>query len=687
MTVKDEQGNERELLVGDLVKVAMPNGADYCFRVRHITEASANYEAYVNCADWLPPYGDYFKPDKITWLSSEPVSEDKEPTLAMRRQRLEINLKAAYDRTIGSDSDACLIHRLRMMFRSPQQHPWFWRAVTESIEDPRKVSFATSMLDVDNNSRRRFCSVSKFLKGKAREYGADFTDEEANRIGELVGNHFPDTYDYTFKVVNGGVEDAYNSDEGNAFSSCMQGCSYVRWYDDNPDKVGIVKIMQGPRYVGRALIWNTDQGVTVVDRVYPSNNGPHTNALHAWCEKNGYDYKTRQSSCPGYFKSARTDYTVMMSKWPSNGYFPYIDTFAYTNDDPKDEGPIKLKCNGEGQYTFQSTGGGYDGGVRCCQCGRIVDEDDANYADGDYYCDDCFGENFVHLDYRLPNGRWVEVTVSNDDCVECEHCEEARRCQDTDNVRIGRHNVTWCLMCIEDDATACDGCGYLRENDDITVAEEGNAYCSKCFKETCSTCEECGSAHETENMLVADDKHYCSDCAPEGAEAAEKEEEVKAEPTPTPAPVAADAFKYPECWPVNSINLCPCITCVEITRRRRAYFLEQTHSLPNGLCPCGCGIQFRLFGATLPEYLAAPYPNAHERRLLAEQNHPAQPVAIDSPSSTASNPYWNSTNDNTFAGVPLFQLFQWLTSTGRDIPVGGEMIVETFIPEEEALNG
>jgi hypothetical protein len=172
--------------------------------------------------------------------------------------------------------------------------------------------------------------------------------------------------------------------------------------------------MQGNDFRGRALIWTTDDGRSVVDRVYPSDNGSHTNALHLWCEENGYDYKKIQSSSDGCLKSDRMDYTVTMVP-PEDGVFPYLDTFKYTDDHPEETETIKLELV-ERMYSFRSTDGGWEGGLRCYYCEDRISEDECETAsNGRSYCSSCYGENFTYLSYTRPNGRHVEEEYHIDD--------------------------------------------------------------------------------------------------------------------------------------------------------------------------------------------------------------------------------------------------------------------------------
>ncbi len=659
MTVKDEEGNERELRTGDLVKVRRDG---YFVLSRVLYTWLSGDDGYVDHCSAGRGICDSAGRGDVTWLSSEPPDDDKGMPLHERHKNLRRNLARARDRT-GGGIDYSLLNKLVDYLQYPTEHKWFWWSVAESCDDPRQVSYATSVLDVDNNIRRTRCRMSKFLKGIARRMGFEVTNEEADRIGELVGNHFPDNYDYEFEIVREAVSRVYATSCGN-IRSCMTGSSseYTKWYDDNPDKVGIVKILQGGEYIGRALIWNTDQGPTVVDRAYPSDNGPHTNALHEWCEANGYDYKTSQCSGDGCLKSRRGDYTVTMA--PSrNGTFPYLDTFKYTDDDPEDSETITLALL-DGAYSFQCTGGGYDGGNRttCEGCGDRINEDTCETSDGGYcYCSSCYEERFVYLSYTRPNGRYVEREFHRDDVCECENCNDTFSSDHTSEVQTGSRYATqyWCERCIEDDATSCCECSTIVADDAVATDSDGDAWCSSCFDNKCAVCEGCGEASLKTDMFDLDGKPICSGCIAEGDELPPLVEPVTQVTQPAPqvqqvGPV--DDWQYPPAsafMPNNSPRLCACHWCPEIVRRRREYF-RRCWSCPSDddHCPI-C----RIDGLTLDQYVAAPYPNAHEREILAQQavataegasNPPPAEGAINSPST---NPFW--AGQMSYWGIPI----------------------------------
>jgi hypothetical protein len=563
LLIKDRDGNEHEAKQGMLV-LARPGIVG---RIGRMFPGSREMQV---CS--ISGWDGYHPVEEVTLLSAEPRTEEKGRPFLERRQQLMNNISRAHMRCLdaGDDEGKRLIQKLWDCLHRSVSRPdyWFWSTVAESLDDPRKISYAPDMLFIDNDTRRRYCSMKKFLKGAVQREYCDFTEEEIERLANLVGQHFPSDYNYDFEVVTGqGVVDGYVY--GEHWGSCMHRCSdYLQFYAVNPEKVGLVKISQGGSYMGRAIIWTTDTGERVVDRTYPSDNGPHTRALHDWAEAQGFDYKTSQSCCDGYLKSKREDYVVTMKPSP-NGQYPYIDTFKHTDDDPEDSDTIRLHVESGSDYCFNSTCGSYEGGrdrCTCSNCGDAIDEDEAEYDGDDAYCGSCHRDIFVSLDYRY-NGRWVEETVHRDDAGYCDVCGESRR---PSHIRSLNNGDYCCVVCIESgDVAQCHDCSAddcYAYSDRLNEGEDGNHRCADCH-----------DAYE-ESRAEEEDKEN------EEEEAVEEEGAITppapAEPAPQPA-VSGTPLWYR--------NGCACFMCGEWRRRGVADF-----SPPRPDCGChDCTIHYR----------------------------------------------------------------------------------------------
>ncbi len=444
-------------------------------------------------------------------------------TLNTRILRLRSNLEGVCMSLPLDTPDWKLIDRLLRHIEGEgtddgsMEHLWFWRTVAESVEDPRKVSFAYRPEDTEDDDRRRFCSMAKFLKGRARQHGAKFTDEEADRIAFLVGTHFPAKEAWEFEEAKGEeLADAYY--ESPYWGSCMSGKRYFDMLANNPNKVSLVKILRSGEWVGRALLWTTNEGTRVLDRVYPSDTGHHVQAAWEWALKHGYDYREGQTCGDYSTQRGRDDYKVTL-KVGSADEFPYLDTFKYTNDNPRIESRITLRMD-SGTYTFNETDGAFAGDEEtysCCHCGdRVTDDDCRTNDDGEIYCETCYGERYVYLSYRH-HGQSVEGEYRRNDCSDCHHCGETRY----DDHMTDVEGDMFCDDCVDDHAGRCDECEERFRFANLTECD-GGSFCEDCLPTVSAECEECGARHLLDNMeevdslgpgLIRGQQQYaCSEC-------------------------------------------------------------------------------------------------------------------------------------------------------------------------------
>ena len=144
--------------------------------------------------------------------------------------------------------------------------------------------------------------------------------------------------------------------------------------------------------------------------------------------------------------------------------------------------PICIKCGNE--HDIQENISCCARKVTCAECGCEIDEDEARYIDGEYYCDDC--------------SFW------------CDCCDEYRVGVATE-VRGGG---TVCSSCLEDHYTFCDDCEeYVRNRYSNEI--NGEHICNECFEENFGPCDHCGAIHRFTDMREIAHRMLCPDCAAE----------------------------------------------------------------------------------------------------------------------------------------------------------------------------
>lgn len=120
--------------------------------------------------------------------------------------------------------------------------------------------------------------------------------------------------------------------------------------------------------------------------------------------------------------------------------------------------------------------------VICADCGCVIDEEDAEFICGDYYCHDC--------------------------CSWCDCCENYTRGEVTYVENYGYV----CEDCIED-FYCCEDCGgYFTENAVHYIENEGVYVCDECLESNFTTCDHCGEYLRNDDIHELDGKDLCEDC-------------------------------------------------------------------------------------------------------------------------------------------------------------------------------
>lgn len=175
----------------------------------------------------------------------------------------------------------------------------------------------------DKGQKRKF----KFVK--LLNYLGYKGDIKGYEIEEVI-NNLKKADTSNLEVVDGeDIRKAYLGSNyvsgGDLSSSCMSGSSaqeYLDIYVENPKQIKCLVLFDEKRKVmGRALIWNTDQGVKVMDRIYVCDN-KYISLFKSYALEN--NFKNKDSG----------DFSVSLDKYDFY-YYPYMDTFQFLD---KDEG-------------------------------------------------------------------------------------------------------------------------------------------------------------------------------------------------------------------------------------------------------------------------------------------------------------------------------------------------------------
>lgn len=356
---------------------------------------------------------------RLRLLSNDPPSEIAKPTELNLPARRKVLIDTLY--RIWRDTHHDSIGRFLEYTRTAH---WFWQTLACSISKPNRISYALAPEYVDNDKRRRSNTFGSFLRNVAPEHGLTLTD--IREVDKLLTLGFADLYNYEFEIVSGNdIIEAYdNGPESCMAGASFNGISFLQWYADNPDRIRLLKILRNGEYIGRALIWKTDCGATVLDRIYPSDQGPHIAAAICYADDQGWDYRTNHH-CADAITAHRKIYQCTL---PANRHnlYPYIDSFKYTD---AIKGPSVVLNTKGGTIIFASTNGDWSGFENvnlgpCIRCNVDVYTCDHRTINEDVYCRPCYSKVINGFDWCVKCGRMRRRNEMVDDSplTMCIHC-------------------------------------------------------------------------------------------------------------------------------------------------------------------------------------------------------------------------------------------------------------------------
>lgn len=295
---------------------------------------------------------------------------------------------------------------------------------------------------------------------------------------EVFNNRYKSKYSidgYTFRLLsNEDIPDVYDMDreEGGASlnSSCMNNDSNYLDIYKYCNKLQILILIKDDLLAGRALVWSLDDNITLMDRVYVSNDHLYDVFLdHAkergWWRKQ--DYKSysnkRNFVTPDGCLVTRT-FKVFTDTEHDN--YPYIDTFTYGGNG------YLVNSNSDYVYEYTNTDGTRDGDENA---GRVYDEINDEYIDED---------SAVYIEYG--ERRFRDRTTHIDNAVQVDGCwyhEDDENIVEIDNTWYRKDDENIC--CIDNEYYHIDDCcideynGEWALQDDCVYSEYTNGYILK----------------------------------------------------------------------------------------------------------------------------------------------------------------------------------------------------------------
>jgi hypothetical protein len=385
-----------------------------------------------------------------------------------------------------------------------------------SQEDPKKVSYAREMKYRFDNKRRVRTTLGRYFRRNEKVTQEQIPDRLLAQVTDLVFATRNKVSGGNVQILRGeAVQEAYRNKIG--AGSCMTGgcADYVEIYKYNPDKVGIA-IYCGN--LARGLLWTTDCGATILDRIYASASA-FRYALIDWGLEQGFlvvDTPERNSPFRKQWQGLKGQFKVTLDDSQCQ-YYPYMDTFFFGKHKQIKNGKgwvrrliVTNQDTGSFRYRLESTGGHLCGGY-CSDCEDSVGTD-AYEIDGRLLCNYCY-EQYEECDRCYENRRRDNMTRIRDiDEIWCDDCayRYAVRCPGCCNYIEEAHEIEddsrkYCEDCRERMAEECDGCNKWFSGG-LEESTEGNLLCSDCR----TSCDGCGDIYmKKDNPLI---NELCENC-------------------------------------------------------------------------------------------------------------------------------------------------------------------------------
>ena len=246
------------------------------------------------------------------------------------------------------------------------------------------------------------------MRGKPGKVLRALFPELSDRDIELAGNALKARarkMSYEFEVVDGReivhfyYEDNNESGSGTLNDSCMNGYEQqelVEYYADADNvKLLILRNKEGHRDIcGRALVWSTECGNTVMDRIY--GNDSTIEAFKQEAKKRGWYYRAKQSYADfTNFITPEGEEKHLLFKVRtgefSRHYMPYMDTFFFSYEDAKALANHPDAYNEDCRLCRNTDGGTYlnENWILCEENRVTEDGEQINWRGRQYHQDGC----------------------------------------------------------------------------------------------------------------------------------------------------------------------------------------------------------------------------------------------------------------------------------------------------------
>jgi len=209
-----------------------------------------------------------------------------------------------------------------------------------SKKDPYKISFIhkSKIKNTDDiwSKNRNILKPGKLLKRILPNTPNEKIEYFSNFYKSVIDNN---KNEYTFKIINGDFikkyyhYSSYSKLEGSLGHSCMkydQSQKLIDFYSYNDLKMLV--LLKNEKLLGRSLLWETDQNIKIMDRIY-SINDKINSLFNQWAIDNKYyRKKTNKWNDTINFISPNNEsiqLKLSVKLKLDTKFYPYLDTFKW----------------------------------------------------------------------------------------------------------------------------------------------------------------------------------------------------------------------------------------------------------------------------------------------------------------------------------------------------------------------
>ncbi len=365
-----------------------------------------------------------------------------------------------------------------------------------SQERNGRISYAQCPAHKLDNNKRIRSTFRRYVRRQLKTSAESFSDKSLFKLGGIVVGKTISHDDLNGRIQILEGEDITDFYQNTEIESCMTGSNSwkVKLYAENPDNVKLIVLDED---VARALLWKTDDGTMVLDRIYPQGCDS-VGLLQNWAANKGYIFRS-STAADDIELSDEKYYEITLTH---SGNFPFMDTFRHGED----LGNGKIIVSNQsyfGDFELTNTNGGHSELYRCSCCNGTMSNDDRYTAFDETYCQDCFYDRFFYCSqcgYEVRNDD--RITIGDEDfCEECANklfvsCEDCSEYFEEEKLAtVNLSNGSSALVCCDclDEYSLCSGCLEYFENKDMSEINDEN-YCSCCTEKI---------AIETEELIAA----------------------------------------------------------------------------------------------------------------------------------------------------------------------------------------